>query len=165
MRCYIEVRPAVVAEVSGHSGHRVGPRCLRNAGLLGDIPESSIALVSVEVVAWHRQPSGSTVDCNTFEVAERVCAGLWQSLEMQVDLVGDVEIQVPIPIIIKKRASRSPASITFVDQPGLLSNVGKCAIAVVTVKDILPVISDEDVFKTVVVIVSDGYSAGPPGTH
>ena len=84
---------------------------------------------------------------------------------MQVDIVGNEEIQVTIAIVVQKGASRSPASIAFIDQPGLLGNIGKCAISIVAVKNILTVISDEDILKAVVVIVPDGYSTGPSGTY
>jgi hypothetical protein len=84
---------------------------------------------------------------------------------MQVDIVSDVEVQISIAIIVKKSASRPPTGVAFIGQSCLLGDIGEGAIAIVTIKNILTIISDENILKTVVVIVSNGYSAGPPGTY
>ena len=74
-------------------------------------------------------------------------------------------IQVSIAIIIKKSASRPPAHVAFIGQSHLLGNIGKSAVPIVTVENILAVISDEDILESIVVVVPDRYSAGPPRPH
>src|SRR2546430_15689476 len=43
-----------------------------------------------------------------------------------------------------------------------LCHVGKCAIAVVAIENVVAPIGDEQIFKPVVVVVPDAYSVGPP---
>ena len=80
---------------------------------------------------------------------------------MQIDIIGYEKIEVAIAIVVEKSASRSPASIAFVKQPRLPGDIGKRAVSIVAVKNILTVVSDEDIFKTIIVIVTDGHSTGP----
>ncbi len=44
-------------------------------------------------------------------------------------------------------------------------NVGEGAVSVVAVKDVLAVVGDEEIFKTVVVVVTHGDGAGPAGAQ
>ncbi len=80
---------------------------------------------------------------------------------MQIDIVGNEQIQVAVAIIIEKSTSGSPAKISFVQQPRLTRNIRKRTVSVVSVEHILTVIRDEDVFETIVVIVTNSYPARP----
>jgi hypothetical protein len=48
-------------------------------------------------------------------------------------------------------------------QAGFGSDIGKRAVAVVAIEEVVPPIGNEDVFEAVVVLVAHGYAAGSSG--
>jgi hypothetical protein len=74
------------------------------------------------------------------------------------------QIQPAVAVIVDKRADRTPL-ITVVPKASLFSDVGKCAVAVVSVKNILSPIRQEKVFKTIVIEISDGNSRRPASLY
>ena len=82
-------------------------------------------------------------------------------IEVQVHIVGDKQIEVPIAVIIHKGAPGAPACVALIEQTRLPRHIRKGAIAVVAVKSVLTVVGDEDVFKTIVVVIRYSNSAGP----
>ena len=127
----------------------------------GYIAKGAVALIPVKVIARHRQPAWTTVDRHTFEIAVGVGPRLWQPFQMQIDIIGYKKIKVAIAIIVEKSASRAPASSALVEQSRLPGDIRKRAVSIVAVKNGLTVVSDEDVFKAIVVIVANGHSTGP----
>ena len=125
------------------------------------ITKCAVALIPVEVITGHRQPAWTTVDRDAFEIAVRVCPGFRQPLQVQINIIGYEKIEAAIAVIVEKRASRSPASIALIQQPRLPRDIGKRAVSIVAVKNILTVVSDEDIFKAIVVIVTNGDSTRP----
>src|SRR5579862_4374230 len=47
-------------------------------------------------------------------------------------------------------------------KPRLFGYISECSVAVVAVEDILPVSRAEDIVKSVIVVVADADTAGPP---
>src|SRR5271163_219129 len=67
-----------------------------------------------------------------------------------------------VAIIIKESAARAPPRRPAVCKPCLYCDVAKGSISIVLVKNILAIVSNEDIFKAIVVIVRDRYRACPP---
>src|SRR5208283_3473940 len=71
---------------------------------------------------------------------------------------------MPVAIVVDPGTSGIPAGLrSGLDQPGALCDIGECSIAVVMVKSILPVISDEQIVVTIVVVVADTTGLTPTG--
>src|SRR5271169_3915545 len=70
---------------------------------------------------------------------------------------------MPVAIIVKEGTPRSPAWRPGIRKPRFCGDIGKCPVAVILVESILPVISNEDIFESIVVVVCDGNSARPAG--
>src|ERR1019366_10102984 len=82
---------------------------------------------------------------------------------IELQIIGDEEIQVAVPVEIHERAAGSPP-VAFVKQARLFSDVGERAVAIVPVEDVLRPAGNEDILETVVVVVSNGYAAEPAQT-
>ena len=80
--------------------------------------------------------------------------------KIKLNIVGYKQIQQAIAVVVDKRAAGAEARFR-VKQSGFLSHFGKGAIAVIAIQLVLPVISYEDIFKAVVVIVADADAASP----
>src|ERR1700761_4019918 len=68
-----------------------------------------------------------------------------------------------VAIEIEKGATTIP-SRDFLPQSGLDGDIGKCAIAVVMEQRILPVVSDEQIIVTIVVIIAYAATLSPAAT-
>ncbi len=44
-------------------------------------------------------------------------------------------------------------------------DIGECAVSVISVENILTIVSDENIVETVVIVVTDGDTAGPTGAN
>src|SRR5712692_6601268 len=106
------------------------------------------------------QSDRPTFNGDTFPVAIWVLS--WQRcvLERKAHVIGNEQIKVPIPVVVKETASRSPAWL-IVPKAGTLGHVGKRSIAVVSIKTVLPEVSTENILESVVVVVTDA-NAGRP---
>src|SRR5579863_3154728 len=67
-----------------------------------------------------------------------------------------------IPIVVQECAAGSPASYRA-EQAGFASDVCECPIAVVAIENILSPISEEQIVKAIVVVVTDANAACPAG--
>lgn len=65
-----------------------------------------------------------------------------------------------VAIVVHERAASIPA-LSVAGDPSFLGVVGKCAIAVVVVKDILAEVGYEEVVETVVVVIADTDALSP----
>ena len=81
-------------------------------------------------------------------------------LEGEVYVIGDEEVQVAIPIVIKETATGSPPRL-IVPQPGCLGHIGKRSIPIVAIEAVLSEVGAEDVLESVVVVVADAYPGSP----
>ena len=68
------------------------------------------------------------------------------------DIIGNIEIQIPVIIIIPECRTRSPSRIT---DTCLLSNIGKRAIAVVPIQHIFRIVRDIKIQIPVVIIITE----------
>ena len=80
--------------------------------------------------------------------------------QIKIDVVGDEKIEMAIPVVVDECAACAPATLLPSDS-GLLAHVGKSSIAVVVIENVLAVVSYEQIFEAIVVIISNA-NALPP---
>src|SRR5437667_2596849 len=95
-----------------------------------------------------------------FPTATTVLAGNGRMFNRKSHVVRDEQIEVAIAIVVHETAPRSPAWL-ITQEPGCFCYIGECAVAIVTVKNILSKPGAKDIVKSVVVVVSNADSAGP----
>jgi hypothetical protein len=69
---------------------------------------------------------------------------------------------MPVPIVIDKCAAGSETRLGG-KQTRFLRHIGEGAVAVVAVQNVLTPVSDEQVFESVVVVITDGHAVRVPG--
>src|SRR5208337_105976 len=107
-----------------------------------------------------RQPPRTAVNRDSLPSARRIVARDRRLIDGEANIVGNKQIEVAIPVIVDKTAPRTPARLC-VQQPCLFRNVGKRTVAIIAIKPVLPEVSAKDIFKPVVVVVSDANSVSP----
>src|SRR5581483_8009415 len=106
----IDIRQTVFIEVSRQNTEAVVTHGARNAALLGNIGKSSIAVVAIQNVAIEGQAARSAIhgDAAVVTVGIRPSSRSRSWIELQV--IRDKQIQMPVQIHIDKRASSVIAS-------------------------------------------------------
>ena len=163
----VDIRPAVVVEVGNRHAQAVGAVRLQDAGLLADIREGAVAVVVKQDVLAALQSRRTARHHDAFEQAR---AGLRQrrGLRIEIDVVGDEQVQMAVPVVIHERAAGVPAALPVAGigrDAGLSGDIGELAVAVVVPQRAIAPISDEQVVVAVVVIVADAAPLAPPGAR
>ena len=107
-----------------------------------------------------RQSDWPTFNGDTLPVAIRVLSWHRCVLEREAHVIGNEQIKVPIPVVVKETASRSPAWL-IVPKAGTVGHVGKSSIAVVAIETVLPEVGTKNILESVVVVIADA-NAGRP---
>src|ERR1700727_3029551 len=155
-----DVGPSVFVEIGSDYRHPIGPRRARNPRLLAHVGEGPVAVVTVSRVSSGGQSARSALNRDALPIAIYVLARHRRVLERETYIVGNEEIEVAIPIVVKETASRSPSRL-IVQQPGGFRDVGKRSISIIAIKTVLPEAGAEDILKPVVVVVPDADTGGP----
>ena len=88
--------------------------------------------------------------------------GLGACGEIEVDIVGDKQVEQAVAVVVEKGAAGAEA-VAWLEQAGLRGDIGEGAVAVVAVEAVLAVVGDEEVFEAIVVVVADADADGPAG--
>ena len=142
----------------------IGADGVQHAGLFADVGEGAVAVVVVEDVLAAFEAGRSAGDLDALVGAAR---GFRQrgGLDVEVDVVGDEEIEVAVLVVVEKGAAGVPAQSWFCGQAGLRGDVGEGAVAVVAVEDVLAVVADEEIVPAIVVVVADAAALAPAGAR
>src|SRR5579885_1754161 len=81
------------------------------------------------------------------------------ALPVEAHVVRHEEIEIPVAVVIKKRAARAEARLG-IRQSSFLCDIRKCAIAVIPIERILSPVCNEEVFKAVVVVITHRHAVG-----
>src|SRR4029077_21213679 len=84
--------------------------------------------------------------------------------QIHVDVVGYEKIKPAIAIVIDESATGVPALAVGGDT-GLGGDIGKRAVAVVVVEDVLAEVGDEEIVEAVVVVIADADGLPPAGMN
>src|SRR5439155_11683383 len=82
--------------------------------------------------------------------------------QVEIDVVGDEEIEFAVTIVVDKRAASVP-TLAVPAHAGFVGHIGERAIAVIVVKHVLAKIGDEEIFEAVVVVVTNADALSPAG--
>ena len=93
-------------------------------------------------------------------VEARAGFGHWRGCEIEVDVIGDKQVQFSISIVINERAAGVPA-FSVSANAGFVGDVGKCAVAVVVVQNIFTEVADEQIVVPIIVVVADADALSP----
>ena len=104
----VDVGPAVIGQIGADCGHRVTSGHARDARALGDVREPAVAVVVIEEVRISGQSLRSAIDGDSFPQTVRTGSGLGHTLEVELEIVGNEEIEPPVAIEIDERAARAP---------------------------------------------------------
>ena len=157
----VDVGPAVVVEVGDGDGEGVGADGLPHAGFFGDVGEGAVAVVVVEDVLAALEAGRAAGDLDAF-VGAAGGFGERRGLDVEVDVVGDEEVEVAVAVVVEKGAAGVPAGGAL-GEAGFRGDVGEGAVAVVAVEDVLAVVGDEEVVPAVVVDIADAAALTPSG--
>ena len=80
--------------------------------------------------------------------------------EVDIDIVGDEEVELAVAIVIDERAASVPAFAVSGDA-GLLADVGEGAVAVVVIENVFAEVADEQIVVAVIVVVADADTLSP----
>src|SRR5207237_1309774 len=139
-------------------------RSRRDSRLPAHIRERAVTIVVKQLDESCGQTSRTTIDRHAFPATVRVLARLRQLVERGVQIRGNKEIQPAVAIVVDPRAAGAVTDCLLLEA-GLLGDVGKRSITVVVVQHIVTVVRDEKIVEAVVVVITNGYRRGPPGTR
>src|SRR5262245_36787377 len=160
----INVGPGVVVEIRRDDSESVRAVGLQNARLVRNVRERDVApffrIVAVEDVLAAFQPGRAAGDHHAF-VQTR--PGLWRGrgLEVEVDVIGDEEVEVAVLVVIDEGRAAPPSGLQA-RHADLLRYVREHALAVVFIKRVPAVVRNEKVVEAVVVVIADADRLPPP---
>jgi hypothetical protein len=156
----IYVGPAVLVEVRGHDSHSIAGPGLPNARLHADVGKGSISIIPVKGVAAEGKASGTAGDGKTLPIA--VDVGSWPGnvLEVELHVIGDAQIQVTIPVVIKKRAPSAPSDFGGF-QASFFRDIFEPTVSEVTVEAILAVVGAKQILIAVIVVIANTHGVAP----
>jgi hypothetical protein len=101
----IEVCPAVSVEVSSDNTEGVVATGSGDAGGLGHVGELPRPVVPIEDIAIERKPARPAGGGDVAVVAVRILAGFGRRLEVELEIVGDEQIEIAVAIVIEESAA------------------------------------------------------------
>ena len=136
----------------------------RDARRLGDIGKGAVAVVVKERMEAGREAARTAVHPHVPEHAVLVLSGLRRAVRIEIEVVGDEQVEPAVAVVVDPGAARAPMRPILADA-GFLGHIGERAVPVVVVQHVLAPVGDEQVFEAVVVVVADADAVGPAGTN
>ena len=155
----VDVGPAVIVEVGDGDGECVGADGVPHAAFLRDVGEGAVAVVAVEDVFATLQTGGAAGYLNAF-VGAAGGFGKGGGLDVEVDVVGDEEVEVAVAVVVEERAAGVPSGLRL-QEACFGGDIGEGAVAVIAIEDILSVVADEEIVPAIVVVVADAATLSP----
>ncbi len=97
-----------------------------------------------------------------FQMQLEAGARLRDRCEIEVDVVGDDEVELAVAVVVDEGAAGAPLLAGACDS-GLLGYLFEGAVALVVEETVLAVAGDVEVVEAVVVVVADAGSLAPAG--
>src|SRR5258708_330241 len=107
-----------------------------------------------------RKPAGTTVHLHVLEHAVRILTRLWHMTLIEIEVVRNKQIELAIPVVVDPGAARAPTGPVRA-QSGFPGYVGKSAVPIVVIEDVLAPVSDEQILKPIVIVVANTNSGRP----
>ena len=135
------------------------PFALRIPDCLGNVGERSISVVVIQNILAALQSRRPAGDHHAF-VEARTGFGHGRRGQIEIDVVGDEQIELPVAIVVDEGAASVPA-LAFARHASLLADIGERAVAVVVIQNVLAEVGDEQIVPAVVVVVADANALSP----
>ena len=161
----VDVRPGVVVEVADDDAEAVGAGGFQDAGFGGDVSKRSVAIVPEQDVFSAQEAGRATGDEETFVLAG---AGLGKggSFRIEVDVVGDEEVEVAVFVVVEEGAAgvvASQAGFGAGGDAGFSGHINEFAVAEVLPEGTVAPVGDEEIVEAVIVEIANAAAATPPG--
>jgi len=88
----------------------------------------------------------------------------WNLRRIKLDVVANKKVKAPIPVVVEKGAAGTPANL-FIMETGFVSDIRKCAVAVVVKQDVVSPEAAEKIIPAVVVVVAHADARLPAGAR
>jgi len=121
--------------------------------------EVAVAEMAIEDIPAARQAPRPAKDSNALPQAAGVFARRRGVCNVEVRIIRDDQIELPIPIVIHKGAAASPR-LSITGDAGCVCHLFEGAVAVV-LEPVFSVVRDVKVVPAVVVVVADTYALAP----
>ncbi len=105
----VDVGPAVVVEIGGNDTEAVAAAGLQDAGFLADIGEGAVAIVVIKSIVGQAVVRAGRTSRQALPLAGVVAAGLGGMGQIEIDVVGDEDIELAVTIVVEQRAAGTPA--------------------------------------------------------
>ena len=113
---HVDIGPPVVVIVADGHSEAIVLAVHRQADLRRNVRERAVAVVAVETVRDSGEPARAAHNRDAPVVAIPVVPTLREHIDIGDRIVGDVEIQVSIPVIVEEGCARTPVAV---DETGL----------------------------------------------
>jgi len=87
-----------------------------------------------------------------------------RGFQVEVDVIGDEEIEMAVAIVVHEGTAGVPALAGGGDA-GFFADVGEGAVAIVVIENIFAEVGDEEIVETVVVVIADADALSPAGVR
>jgi len=119
---------------------------LIDVSLGGDLLKRTVAAIVVQNIFRAGQALRAAHHRNAFPDTRGSVARRGGSGQIEIDVVGDHQVEAAVAIIVDKGATGSP-SLAGACHAGFLAHIGECSVAVVVIQHILTVIGDIEIFQ------------------
>ena len=155
----IEVDPAVVVEVERAHAQAVCALRARDPRLLGHIVERAVAGIVVQHVFATGQPRRAARHLDPFVATQpRVRRG--RGGQIEIDVVGDEEVEPAVAIVIEERAAGAPACARA-GKTRAAGHFFERPVCSVAIQPVLSPVADEQIVVPVGVVVADARPLSP----
>src|SRR5712691_11318502 len=156
---HVDVRPAVVVIIERRNAEAIVARRAVDAGRRSYVLEAALAEIAIEDISAARQAPRPAKDSNALPQASGIFAGGRGVCKVEVRIVRDGQIELPIPIVIHEGAAGAPG-LSVACHAGFFRHLFEFASKVV-VEAIFSVVRDVKVVPAVVVVVADTHALPP----
>src|SRR4051794_32217271 len=156
----VDVGPAVFVVIESGDGETVVTVGSLDTRGFADVFELSVTEIAEERVWGVGEPAGTAHDCDPLPHASRTCARLRGGGEVEVNVIGDEDIELAIAVVVDEGAAGAPL-FAGSGGAGLFGDVAEGAMALVVEEVVFTVGRDVEIFVTVVVVVADAGSLTP----
>src|ERR1017187_10118815 len=102
---HVNVRPPIVVKIAGNHGKAIVAARAGNSRRLAHVGECSVTVIAIEAVLPERQAARSAIDGEVKKVAVRFFSRTRRLAIVEAHVTGHKQIEMPIPVVIQKRAS------------------------------------------------------------
>ena len=116
----------------------------------------------VEDVGGVLEAARAAHDGHAFPDAAEALSGRGDLVEIEVDVVGDGDVELAVAIVVDEGAAGAPL-LAGAGDPGFAGYLAKRAVALVVEEAVEAVSGDVDVVVSIVVVVADAGALSPAG--